>query len=107
MFYLNLKKMIKIQYKNTCLCLSCLLLFFAGCKKDETKYLLKLNIMPVGSGTVDLSPSGDKYAEGTVVNLTAKSDVGYFFSEWSGDVSGTLNSNTITTAGALKFKTYY
>ncbi|MFA6402497.1 MAG: hypothetical protein WCX31_12885 [Salinivirgaceae bacterium] len=91
-----MKEMIKIQHLIAYLCMSCLLLFTVGCKKDETKYSLKLNIVPVGTGTVDLSPSGGTYAEGTVVNLTANSNLGYFFSEWSGDASGTLNSNTIT-----------
>jgi|GEM_PF-5554189 len=91
-----MKKTIKFQNSITCLFFTCLLLFFIGCEEEETKYLLKLNILPVGSGTVDLSPSGNTYVDGTVVNLAAKSNLGYFFSGWSGDASGTLNSVSIT-----------
>jgi len=91
-----MKKIIKSQNIITCLFFTCLLLFFIGCEEEETKYSLKLDILPVGSGTVDLSPSGDTYVDGTVVNLTAKSNLGYIFSEWSGDASGTLNPVSIT-----------
>jgi len=47
-----------------------------------------------GSGTV--TPAGGTYTEGTDVTLTATPDVGFEFSGWSGDLSGTANPISIT-----------
>ena len=49
--------------------------------------------------TVALSPTGDSYASGTVVTLTATGNTGYVFSAWSGDVTGSTNPTTITVDG--------
>jgi uncharacterized protein YneR len=57
-------------------------------------YTLTVNI--VGSGSVDLTPSGGVYDEGTVVSLQANPDSDWEFSAWSGDLSGTTNPESIT-----------
>jgi len=43
-----------------------------------------------------VSPLEGEFDEGTVVSLTATPDVGYEFSHWSGDASGTTNTVNIT-----------
>ncbi len=43
-----------------------------------------------------LDPAGGVYNEGTVVTITVNPDLGYKFSGWSGDLSGTDNPATIT-----------
>ena len=69
-----------------------------------TTYTLTLN--QVGSvGYIAPSPigtsngSGETYAAGTVVQLTANANYGYHFTGWSGDLSGTANPATITMNG--------
>jgi len=57
---------------------------------------LTVNISPVGAGSVLINPDLQEYEQNTEVNLTADSNVGYYFSEWSGDASGSLNPTIIT-----------
>lgn len=47
------------------------------------------------NGSIALYPPGGTYNEGTVVRLTAIPDLGYEFSGWSGDFSGSANPATI------------
>lgn len=55
-------------------------------------YTLTVNV--IGNGSV--SPAGGTYSAGTEVILTATADPDNVFVEWSGDVSGTLTTTTIT-----------
>jgi len=61
-------------------------------------YTLTMDVLPVGSGLI--SPTAQNctggYIAGTVVQLTAVSDLGYTFINWSGDVGGTSNPVSIT-----------
>jgi hypothetical protein len=92
-----MKTMIHSLYLMTCLFLACLIVFTEGCKKDEeaTEYSLNINILPAGSGTVNLSPSGGTYEEGTEVTLTANPGADYTFGSWSGTDSSYVNNNKI------------
>jgi arabinoxylan arabinofuranohydrolase len=47
------------------------------------------------NGSVILTPPGGAYAPGTTVKVTAKSDLGYAFDGWNGDLSGSTNPATI------------
>jgi uncharacterized repeat protein (TIGR02543 family) len=47
-------------------------------------------------GTIVLDPPGGVYNVGTVVKLTVTPNLGYLFTGWSGDLSGTTNPATIT-----------
>jgi len=58
------------------------------------QYTLTVNI--VGSGSVSKSPDQATYANGTVVTLTATPDPGWSFSNWSVDLTGSNNPETIT-----------
>jgi uncharacterized repeat protein (TIGR02543 family) len=91
-----MKKMIELQQIITCLFFTCLILFTVGCNKDENpEYSLKVNIMPVGSGTVDLSPSSDTYPEGIEVTLSPNPSSNYRFTAWSGTDSSYVHNNKI------------
>ncbi len=58
------------------------------------RYLLTLNTF--GFGSVTLNPAGGVYDAGTVVTLTATPALGFQFSGWSGNLSGTSNPTTLT-----------
>lgn len=55
-----------------------------------------LTVSTSGSGTVSKNPNLSSYAAGTVVTLTAAPASGYKFSGWSGAVSGTTSSVSVT-----------
>ena len=46
-----------------------------------------------------LNPPGGIYTTGTVVTVTANPNIGYAFSNWSGDLSGSVNPTNITMNG--------
>ncbi|MBI5476171.1 MAG: InlB B-repeat-containing protein, partial [Ignavibacteriales bacterium] len=48
------------------------------------------------NGSVTLNPTGGSYDPSTVVTLTPVPNTGYHFVDWSGDLSGSTNPNTIT-----------
>lgn len=60
----------------------------------QSEYSLNVNI--VGSGSVTKSPDGTSYHYGDLVELNATADLGWTFSGWSGDLSGTSNPVSIT-----------
>jgi uncharacterized repeat protein (TIGR02543 family) len=55
-----------------------------------------LTVNVVGYGYVDLDPSGGSYSDGTSVSLTAVADLGWMFTGWSVDLTGSNNPETIT-----------
>jgi uncharacterized repeat protein (TIGR02543 family) len=63
----------------------------------EGAYNLTINVF--GNGSVTKDPDQLTYGYGTEVNLTAFADLGWTFSEWTGDTSGTNPSTTITMDG--------
>ncbi len=58
-----------------------------------------LVVNTVGSGSVSLNPPGGVYNDGAVVTLTAQSGTGFRFAGWSGDLTGSNSSATITMNG--------
>ena len=88
-----MKKAIKIQHSITYLVLICLLVFVASCKPDE--YFLDVNILPAGSGTVSLSPSGGTYEDGTEVTLSPIPASDYIFTSYSGTDASFVNNDRI------------
>ena len=63
---------------------------------EPTTY--SLNVI-ANNGSVTKSPDLAEYPEGTVVTLTASPAVGYEFSNWSGNASGTNATTTVTMNG--------
>lgn len=51
--------------------------------------------MSAKNGAITLNPPGRSYAPGTEVTLTATGDLGYAFSAWGGDLSGSENPTAI------------
>jgi hypothetical protein len=48
------------------------------------------------NGSIQLHPAGGKYLPGTVVTVIVKSNFGYKFNSWGGDLSGAETTTTIT-----------
>ena len=61
-----------------------------------TQYLLTTSVSPSGSGAVNASPSSSGYYNaGTAVQLTASPNSGYQLNNWSGDLSGATNPQSL------------
>ncbi len=63
-----------------------------------TQYQLAASLSPEAGGTVSLSPESEDgyYDSDTAVQLTANPNIGYFFSYWSGDLTGSDATQTVT-----------
>ena len=59
----------------------------------KRKYSLTINTQGEGTVSEQLISSGKStdYSSGSVIKLTANPSTGYYFSEWSGDVTGDTN----------------
>ena len=81
-----------------------LLLITSGCKKDvpEPEYLLNVNVLPSGSGMVNMAPGGGKYIAGTEVNLSPTPNGMYKFEKWSGPDSPDIIDNKIVISKDVK-----
>ena len=60
-----------------------------------TQYLLTTSVTPSGAGTVTSNPSGAYFNAGANVQLTAVANSGFQFSNWSGDLNGVANPQSI------------
>jgi hypothetical protein len=58
-----------------------------------------LSVTTTGSGSVTKNPNQAQYDHGTLVTVTAFPTSGYVFREWSGDLSGSMNPNTVQMDG--------
>jgi uncharacterized repeat protein (TIGR02543 family) len=65
----------------------------------STMYTLTTTASPPAGGSIMRSSDAASYASGTVVTLTASPAIGYTFTGWSGDLTGTTNPTTITMDG--------
>jgi uncharacterized repeat protein (TIGR02543 family) len=63
----------------------------------QDQYTLAVTI--VGSGTVSKSPDQATFIYGASVQLTATANIGWSFSGWSGDLTGSDNPATVTIIG--------
>ena len=67
---------------------------FDNLRYDDGSYILTVN--SVGSGVVSTTPFQGSYFYGSVVTLSAAPSLGWSFSGWSGNASGTANPLFIT-----------
>jgi hypothetical protein len=72
-----------------------------------------LTVSSQGSGTVTKNPTNTTYPAGVTVIVTAAPDAGWYFANWSGDASGTvnplnvtMNSNLVISGNFLPFPVY-
>ncbi|MFC1765740.1 hypothetical protein ACFL6U_27155 [Planctomycetota bacterium] len=70
---------------------------FSEQSPPSQNYTLAVNT--VGSGSVTRNPTGSSYPAGTEVALVATPAAGWYFSGWSGSLSGSVNPATITMNG--------
>ncbi len=84
------KKLLKL---STLLGVVLVIFLLAGCPLTQPK--VALTVSEEGNGEVTLNPSGGTYAKDTEVTLTAVADEGWKFIEWSGDLSGSDNPETL------------
>ncbi|MCB1182878.1 DUF1349 domain-containing protein [bacterium] len=77
------------------------------------QFTLTTDALPVTDGSVTLDPPGGTYNQGTVVTLTAVPATGFSFDAWSGDLTGSVNPETLVmdgnksvTAGFLPLPSY-
>ena len=61
--------------------------------------IYSLTIIPPTNGTIQVDPVRPLYAPGEQVTLTATPSLGYIFSAWGNDASGTTNPLTLTMDG--------
>jgi hypothetical protein len=80
------------QFAVTGLVVLILLGSATGCKKE---YTLRVTILPLAGGTVDLTPSGGTYEEGTEVTLVPNHATDYEFTTWSGTDGTSVNNNKV------------
>jgi len=59
------------------------------------QHTLNTEVQPAGSGVIRRSPDKAEYDAGEQVELTAEANTGFGFKQWSGDLSGTANPQTL------------
>jgi len=64
-----------------------------------TNYTVTTAANPSAGGSVTLNPSQSSYASGTSIQVSASPAVGYTFTSFSGDVTGTTNPATLVVNG--------
>lgn len=65
----------------------------------KTMYNLNASVNPAGAGSLNVTPSGSEFEEGTEVSIVANENFGYHFSNWTdqnGNVLGTGKTYTTT-----------
>lgn len=73
--------------------------FLVGCGGKESPPAItnfNLNLAINGGGNINPSAGAHTFEKGTVVNLTATPDVGWKFDSWTGDISGTSATISVT-----------
>lgn len=59
-------------------------------------FTINASANPAGGGAVTLNPPGPTYAPGTQVTVQATANSGYFFTGWSGDLTSSNPTETVT-----------
>ncbi|HCX89803.1 MAG TPA: hypothetical protein DHT43_04635, partial [Deltaproteobacteria bacterium] len=63
----------------------------------KTQYKLTTTVNPSGTGTI--TPASDTWHDAGDITVTASANPGYVFVNWSGNLSGSINSVTLTMDG--------
>lgn len=65
----------------------------------NTEYELTTSINPQGSGSININPNQSWFLNGSQVTLEAIPQTNYTFSNWTGDLTGTINPDTLLMDG--------
>jgi len=60
-----------------------------------TEYELTTSVIPPGAGTINVFPAQNWFMSDSSAILHASPDTNYIFSDWSGDLSGAINPDTL------------
>ena len=74
-----------------------LIVVLISCSKDPVIYTLTATANPTEGGTV--SPNNGQYESGDVATVTAIPNAEYVFEKWTGGVTGTSSSVSVTMTG--------
>ena len=80
-------------------CLTLFLCLLSANQADATNYTL--TVVTQGSGTVAQNPTNTSYPANVTVTLTALPSAGWYFANWSGNASGSVNPLNVTMTGNL------
>jgi hypothetical protein len=72
----------------------------------ESEYTVAVNVDPPGGGSVTREPPGP-YAYGETVVLTALPNGGYGFTNWSGDLAGSANPETVEVVDDMNVTAHF
>ncbi len=64
------------------------------------KYALTLTSSPAAGGSLSPTPAASTYNHGSSVTINASANMGYHFSAWSGDATGTTSPTSVVMDGA-------
>ena len=64
---------------------------------EQKEFFITLDI--IGDGSINVEPEKTAYHYGDVVTLTASADPGWTFTNWSGDLTGSDNPQTLELTG--------
>lgn len=75
---------------------------------ERLTHPLTINIVGQGSVIKTVTPSRTvEYSEGTIISLMAEPEIGWIFSHWDGDLTGSQNPETITVDKPISVNTYF
>src|SRR5215510_12189385 len=67
--------------------------------RQSTAAVYTMTLQTNGSGGITRNPTLSAYPAGSVVTITATPDSGWYFSNWTGDATGTTNPLNVTMNG--------
>lgn len=68
---------------------------------------LSITVRPSGAGSVDRDTNTSTFAYGDSVQLTASANPGYRFDRWSGDVTGSTDTQGLNVTGAMNVTAHF
>ena len=71
----------------------------------KEKYEITLSV--TGEGSITITPQKEEYEYGDEIKLEAVPENGYLFSNWTENISGTVNPKIITVEGPLNIKAIF
>jgi len=74
---------------------------------ETSTFILSSSVNPSDGGSIVFNPPGGEYSSGTEVTVTAEPGEGFKFDRWSGDVSGTSETITVTISADTNITAHF